>query len=89
MQPQWPIELRSSCQRHGVPFFFKQWGGVRKKAAGRQLEGRTWDERPAPHIAPVATRAERAALRAELLGAATLQGFPISERTTNVLPTVS
>jgi protein gp37 len=30
----------------GVPFFFKQWGGVRKKRAGRLLEGRTWDEMP-------------------------------------------
>jgi protein gp37 len=29
-----------------VPFFFKQWGGVRKKAAGRELSGRTFDEMP-------------------------------------------
>lgn len=29
-----------------VPFFFKQWGGVRKKEAGRELDGRTWDEMP-------------------------------------------
>jgi hypothetical protein len=29
-----------------VPFFFKQWGGVQKKRAGRILEGRTWDEMP-------------------------------------------
>jgi len=29
-----------------VPFFFKQWGGVRKKAAGRELQGRTWDQMP-------------------------------------------
>jgi protein gp37 len=28
----------------GVPFFFKQWGGMNKKKAGRVLEGRTWDE---------------------------------------------
>ena len=80
MQPQWPSEIRDVCRRKGVAFFFKQWGGVSKKAVGRQLDGRTWDERPAPHIAPVATRAERATLRAELLGAATLQGFPINER---------
>jgi protein gp37 len=31
-----------------VPFFFKQWGGVNKKRAGRILEGRTWDEMPEP-----------------------------------------
>jgi len=30
-----------------VPFFFKQWGGVAKKRAGRKLDGRTWDELPA------------------------------------------
>jgi len=30
-----------------VPFFFKQWGGVNKKRAGRILDGRTWDEMPA------------------------------------------
>jgi hypothetical protein len=29
-----------------VPFFFKQWGGVRKKEAGRTLDGRSWDEMP-------------------------------------------
>ncbi|MDA1277541.1 MAG: DUF5131 family protein, partial [Verrucomicrobia bacterium] len=33
------------CQEAGVKFFFKQWGGVRKKAVGRTLEGRTWDDR--------------------------------------------
>ncbi len=36
----------SQCQRQGVPFFFKQWGGVRKKQNGRLLAGRTWDEMP-------------------------------------------
>jgi protein gp37 len=30
----------------GVPFFFKQWGGTRKKQTGRELDGRTWDEMP-------------------------------------------
>jgi hypothetical protein len=34
-----------------VPFFFKQWGGTRKKKSGRELEGRTWDEMPAPAAA--------------------------------------
>jgi len=29
-----------------VPFFFKQWGGVRKSEAGRELDGRTWDQYP-------------------------------------------
>ncbi len=48
MDPAWVRDLRDQCVSAGVPFFFKQWGGVRKKAAGRVLDGRTWDERPAP-----------------------------------------
>ena len=47
MDPAWVISLRDQCRMAGVPFFFKQWGGVRKKATGRTLEGQTWDELPA------------------------------------------
>src|SRR5208282_2661216 len=43
MQPEWATELRKLCRQYGTAFFFKQWGGVNKKAAGRILEGRTWD----------------------------------------------
>lgn len=39
--------IRDQCVAAHVPFFFKQWGGVRKKAAGRTLDLRTWDEMPA------------------------------------------
>ena len=46
MNEAWVIDLRRQCQRAGVSFFFKQWGGVQKKKAGRLLEGRTWDELP-------------------------------------------
>jgi protein gp37 len=46
MEPWWVEELRDSCRRHGVAFFFKQWGGRRKKQTGRLLAGRTWDEYP-------------------------------------------
>ncbi|HNY70264.1 MAG TPA: phage Gp37/Gp68 family protein [Syntrophorhabdus sp.] len=46
MKEAWVIDIREQCVQCGVPFFFKQWGGVRKKAAGRVLEGRTWDEMP-------------------------------------------
>jgi protein gp37 len=46
MSSEWVIEIRDQCCKTGVPFFFKQWGGVRKKKAGRELEGRTWDEMP-------------------------------------------
>jgi protein gp37 len=46
MDTDWVIDLREQCRRAVVPFFFKQWGGVNKKKAGRLLEGRTWDEMP-------------------------------------------
>ncbi|MFH0821487.1 MAG: DUF5131 family protein, partial [Pseudomonadota bacterium] len=46
MLAEWVIDIRDQCIAAGVSFFFKQWGGVRKKTAGRQLEGRTWDEMP-------------------------------------------
>lgn len=42
----WVVDIKEKCRKAGVPFFFKQWGGVRKKKAGRLLEGRTWDEMP-------------------------------------------
>ena len=38
--------IRDECVNAGVAFFFKQWGGVRKKKAGRALEGRTWEQTP-------------------------------------------
>ena len=47
VDPAWVLEIREQCQTANVPFFFKQWGGTRKKKAGRELEGRTWDEMPA------------------------------------------
>lgn len=46
MNPDWARSVRDQCQRAGVAFFFKQWGGVNKKKSGRLLDGRTWDEMP-------------------------------------------
>jgi len=46
MRKEWVVSLRDQCEQHRVPFFFKQWGGVRKSLAGRRLEGRTHDEFP-------------------------------------------
>ncbi|MBU4306114.1 MAG: phage Gp37/Gp68 family protein [Candidatus Omnitrophica bacterium] len=46
LSPEWAADLRDQCLAQKVPFFFKQWGGVNKKKAGRLLEGRTWDEMP-------------------------------------------
>ncbi|MBV6504870.1 MAG: hypothetical protein ILNGONEN_00425 [Syntrophorhabdaceae bacterium] len=49
MNPLWAINIRNQCQQANVPFFFKQWGGTRKKKTGRELEGRTWDEMPSAY----------------------------------------
>jgi protein gp37 len=46
MEVSWVTSIRDQCQRNNVPFFFKQWGGYNKKKAGRELEGRIWDEFP-------------------------------------------
>ena len=46
MDPAWVTDLRDQCLDAKVAFFFKQWGGVRKKKAGRLLEKRTWDQMP-------------------------------------------
>lgn len=50
MNPAWVDEIEAMCRRSGTAFFFKQWGGKNKKAAGRMLNGRTYDEMPAPLI---------------------------------------
>ena len=42
----WVTEIRDKCLASGVPFFFKQWGGVNRKKTGRRLEGRLWSEVP-------------------------------------------
>jgi len=47
LDPVWVRSVRDQCVTAKVPFFFKQWGGVRKGLTGRLLDGRTWDEMPA------------------------------------------
>lgn len=46
MEPSWVYEILHQCRAANVPFFFKQWGGVRKSRTGRVLDGRTYDEYP-------------------------------------------
>jgi protein gp37 len=46
MREEWVLSIREQCRAARVPFFFKQWGGVRKKTSGRILQGRTHDEYP-------------------------------------------
>jgi len=46
IKDSWVIDIRNQCLENGVPFFFKQWGGVNRQKTGRELEGRMWDEMP-------------------------------------------
>lgn len=46
MAPEWARAIRDQCLSDGIPFFFKQWGGVIKKRTGRILDGRTWEHMP-------------------------------------------
>jgi protein gp37 len=46
MRAEWARSVRDQSLAAGVPFFFKQWGGVQRTKAGRRLDGRTWDQYP-------------------------------------------
>lgn len=48
MHQEWAADIRNQCLAKNIPFFFKQWGGINKKAKGRTLDDRTWDEKPEP-----------------------------------------
>ena len=48
IEEKWVLDIKSQCLEAGVPFFFKQWGGIRPKSGGRMLEGAHWDEMPMP-----------------------------------------
>jgi protein gp37 len=46
MEEWWVEKLHGACAHQGVVFFFKQWGGKRKKRSGRVFKDRTWDDYP-------------------------------------------
>jgi len=46
MEAEWVRDIRDQCEEKGVDFFFKQWGGVRKKETGRELDGNEWNSMP-------------------------------------------
>jgi protein gp37 len=50
MSAEWVDEIEAMCRATGAAFFFKQWGGRNKKAAGRTYRGQTWDELPTLRI---------------------------------------
>ena len=47
IKEEWVRNLMQNCRDFDVSFFFKQWGGVNKKKAGRELDGRVYSEYPA------------------------------------------
>jgi protein gp37 len=59
IDPRWVRDLQERCEQAGVAFFFKQWGGVRKKETGRRLDGRTYSEFPERVELPVLEKAKR------------------------------
>ena len=67
MKREWVVSIREQCRMQGVPFFFKQWGGVRKAKNGRVLDGRTYDEYPDRSVATVPDRASCLRYAAECL----------------------
>lgn len=60
----WVRDIRQQCRAQSVPFFFKQWGGVRKSETGRTLDGKTYDEFPIISRNAVAAAAQRSELLA-------------------------
>lgn len=62
---EWVRSVRDRCRAAGVDFFFKQWGGVRKSATGRELDGRTHDEQPGVTPATIPLRRVRLGMVAE------------------------
>jgi protein gp37 len=67
MKREWVVSIRRQCREQGVPFFFKQWGGVRKAKNGRLLDGRTYDEYPRRAAATVPDRTDCLKYAAEFL----------------------
>lgn len=67
MKKDWVVSVRDQCRRARVPFFFKQWGGVRKKEAGRRLDGKTYNEFPGreEHSVLAAAQCEQLASKIE------------------------
>lgn len=62
MKREWVVKIRDLCNHAGVAFFFKQWGGVRKSKAGRNLDGSTHDEAPAKNGSVVVAQRIRLSL---------------------------
>jgi Protein of unknown function (DUF5131) len=62
MKKEWVVSIKDQCEKNRVSFFFKQWGGVRKSAAGRMLGGKTYDQYPHRVLHPVLGTSQCAAM---------------------------
>jgi protein gp37 len=71
MNPEWVRSIRDQCLANSVPFFFKQWGGTRKKETGRTLDGRHHDDFPVIQTRPAPSRGHRRMLLDSFTTAAT------------------
>lgn len=85
MSADWVRALRDQCSDAGIPFFFKQWGGVQKKRAGRLLDGRLHDEMPPEGMCSVPTASLRSdtikalSERLKMMGQASLVQLPTQD----------
>jgi protein gp37 len=66
MEKEWVVSIRNQCEQAKVPFFFKQWGGVRKSKTGRELDGKMYDGLPSRVELPVLENPKRLAAIAEV-----------------------
>jgi protein gp37 len=53
IEADWVRSIRGQAEACGVAFFFKQWGGLRPKSGGRDLDGHTYDEMPDAYLTRV------------------------------------
>jgi protein gp37 len=68
LKREWVVSVQRQCRRNDVPFFFKQWGGVRKSEGGRSLFGKTYDEFPQVIRSTPPNKAQQSALLQDVAG---------------------
>jgi protein gp37 len=66
MHQEWVLRLRDRCAAASIPFFFKQWGGVRKSKTGRAIDGNSYDAQPPKSSVPIPSRSVRVRTADEL-----------------------
>ncbi len=81
MEAEWVENIQRKCESANLPFFFKQWGGVRKKLAGRELNGRTFDEHPSIVRGEMPDQARRKEMAGELAMGRVIQVAPSCDAT--------